>query len=78
MLRIRKTNILPLFTQDIILDQETNYFFLHIIFVIVMFGLLFLFYFHNKIEWFIYINIVALVGVIIYHLRYRKPTHLSV
>ena len=77
MLRIRKTNILPLFTQDIIYPENT-YFYLYLIFFIVMLGLLILLYFHNKIEMFIYINIVALAVVIIYYLRFQKPTHLSV
>jgi hypothetical protein len=77
MLRIRKTNILPLVTQDIIY-QENTYFYLHLIFFIVMLGLLILLYFHNKIEIFIYINIVAFVGFIIYYFRCRKTTHLSV
>ena len=77
MLRIRKTNILPLVTQDIIY-QENTYFYIHLIFFIVMLGLLILLYFHNKIEMFIYINIVAFVGFIIYYFRFRKTTHLSV
>ena len=77
MLRIRKTNILPLFTQDIMYPENT-YFYLQLVFFIVMLGLLVLLYFHNKIELFIYINIVAAVGVIFYYFRFQKPTHLSV
>ena len=77
MFQMRKKNILPLFTQDIIYPENT-YFYLYLIFCISMLGLLILLYFHNKIEMFIYINIVAFVVVMIYYLRYRKPTHLSV
>ena len=76
MFRMRKTNILPLFTQDIIMDQETTYFYLNLIFCIVMLGFLVLTYFYNKIELFIYIS--AFIGVIIYYFRFRKPTHLYV
>ncbi len=77
MFQMRKKNILPLFTQDIIYPENT-YFYLYLIFFISMLGLLILLYFHNKIELFIYMNIVVvLVGVIIYNLRFQKPTHLS-